>query len=104
VMWDHVSVLRSRSGLENALEKILALRHQRPVASAAADCRLLVKLDNILTVAEMICRAALARTESRGAHYRTDFPAEDGARWLKTIEICCSDGEMLLRPVAIEGQ
>jgi fumarate reductase (CoM/CoB) subunit A len=103
VMWDNVGVLRNRAGLEDALEKILALRSQLPVASTA-DCRLLVKLDNMLTVSEMICRAALTRTESRGAHYRTDFPAEDSERWLKTIEICRSDGEMLLRPVAIEGQ
>jgi succinate dehydrogenase/fumarate reductase flavoprotein subunit len=103
VMWDGVGVLRSRAGLENALEQILALRRQRPVASAA-DYRLVVKLDDMLTVSEMICRAALTRTESRGAHYRTDFPAEDGERWLRTIEICRSDGEMLLRPVAIEGR
>jgi fumarate reductase (CoM/CoB) subunit A len=103
VMWDNVGVLRSQSSLEDALQKILALRSQLPVA-LAADCRLVVKLGNMLTVSEMICRAALTRTESRGAHYRTDFPAEDSERWLRTIEICRSDGEMLLRPVAIEGQ
>ncbi|HEY77597.1 MAG TPA: FAD-binding protein [Dehalococcoidia bacterium] len=103
VMWDNVGVLRSRAGLEDALEKIIAMRRERPMTSAA-DCRLLVKMDNMLTVSEMICRAALTRTESRGAHYRTDFPAEDGARWLKTIEIYRSEGEMLLRPVDIEGR
>ncbi len=101
VMWDGVGVLRSRPGLEGALEKVIALRRQRPMASAA-DYRLVVKLDNMLTVSEMICKAALTRTESRGAHYRTDFPAEDSEQWLKTIEIRCSDGEMVLRPVDIE--
>jgi fumarate reductase (CoM/CoB) subunit A len=103
LMWDNVGVLRSRSGLEDALEKVLALRGPRPVTSTV-DYRPIVKLDDMLTVSEMICRAALTRTESRGAHYRTDFPAEDSERWLKTIEICRSGGEMLLRPVDIEGQ
>jgi succinate dehydrogenase/fumarate reductase flavoprotein subunit len=103
LMWDNAGVLRSRAGLEDALEKILALRRPRPVASAV-DYRLFIKLDNMLTVSEMMCRAALTRTESRGAHCRTDFPAEDSARWLKTIEIYRSGGEMLLGPVDIEGR
>jgi fumarate reductase (CoM/CoB) subunit A len=98
VMWAGAGVIRSRAGLEDALEKILALRQQRLTASSG-DCRFLIKLDNMLTVSEMICRAALTREESRGAHYRADFPAEDNERWLKSIEIYGRAGEMVLRPV-----
>ncbi|HEY0385336.1 MAG TPA: hypothetical protein VGC64_04965, partial [Pyrinomonadaceae bacterium] len=36
---------------------------------------------NFLTVATLIARAAQWRTESRGAHYRTDFPARDDEHW-----------------------
>jgi succinate dehydrogenase/fumarate reductase flavoprotein subunit len=36
-------------------------------------------------LAKMTCRAALERTESRGSHFRTDYPAEDNQRWLKNI-------------------
>jgi succinate dehydrogenase/fumarate reductase flavoprotein subunit len=37
------------------------------------------------SVAKMVCRAALERTESRGAHFRSDYPAEDNRIWLKNI-------------------
>ena len=37
----------------------------------------------MITTARMIAEAALLRTESRGAHQRTDFPQTDDANWLK---------------------
>ena len=84
--------------LEAAHKEMLALREQLRTASLA-DYRQLsqtVKLANMLTVSEMVCRAALMRTESRGAHYRTDYPEEDSRRWLKAIEISCQGGDMTL--------
>jgi succinate dehydrogenase/fumarate reductase flavoprotein subunit len=45
---------------------------------------------NLSTVAELIARSALMRQESRGAHYRRDFPEKDVA-WLKNI--CCQREE-----------
>lgn len=38
---------------------------------------------NLALNALLVSRAALAREESRGGHFREDFPARDGARWLK---------------------
>ena len=38
---------------------------------------------NMLTVARIIIRAALGRTESRGAHFRSDYPHRDDIRWLR---------------------
>ncbi|MGH2366834.1 MAG: hypothetical protein ACRDI2_01430, partial [Chloroflexota bacterium] len=40
---------------------------------------------NLTEVARLIARAALLRDESRGSHYRTDFPTPDDDRWLKNI-------------------
>jgi len=51
----------------------------------------------MLTVSEMVCRAALTRTETRGAHYRADFPEEDNKNWLKSIEIFQENGEMRVK-------
>ena len=42
-------------------------------------------IENMLTVLELSARAALQRTESRGVHYREDFPFTDNDNWLKEI-------------------
>lgn len=104
-MWDKVGVIRNRQGIEDAQREIFALREQLRTISLA-DYRQLtqaIKLANMLTVSEMVCRAALTRTESRGAHYRTDYPDEDNEQWLKLIEISCQDGKMVLRVVPLTG-
>jgi L-aspartate oxidase len=43
---------------------------------------------NIHQAALLIARSALAREESRGAHYRTDFPAHNDAKFLKHSVVC----------------
>ena len=42
-----------------------------------------LELEGVLRLGEICIRGALAREESRGAHFRTDFPGRDDARWLK---------------------
>jgi succinate dehydrogenase / fumarate reductase flavoprotein subunit len=61
------------------------------------------ELQSLLDVAETIVVSALARQESRGAHYRSDFPKRDDAQWLKhTLAIRTEDGPVLQHaPVAI---
>ncbi|MBI5078965.1 succinate dehydrogenase/fumarate reductase flavoprotein subunit, partial [Candidatus Saganbacteria bacterium] len=44
-----------------------------------------LELKNMLLAARLIARAALERTESRGAHYRTDYPAPDDLNWKKHL-------------------
>ena len=103
-MWDKIGVIRDRKNLEEARREIVALREELRAVSLP-DSRQLpqaIKLANMLTVSEMVRRAALTRTESRGAHYRADYPEEDNERWLKVIEICCQSGEMTLSITPIE--
>jgi succinate dehydrogenase/fumarate reductase flavoprotein subunit len=40
---------------------------------------------NLLAASELIARSALMREDSRGAHYREDFPQTDNAQWLRNI-------------------
>jgi len=94
-MWEKVGILRDREGLETALKEILTLREQTRTIRA-------VKMANMLTVSEMVCRAALERAETRGAHYRADFPEENNEHWLKSIEIVKQNGEMCLKPVPVK--
>ncbi|HEV2114035.1 MAG TPA: hypothetical protein VGR50_07775, partial [Terriglobales bacterium] len=77
LMWKHVGIVRDGHGLQSALEALEALRHQLP----APKFRREREAHNLLTTALLIARSALARKESRGAHYRTDFPAHDDAHF-----------------------
>jgi len=60
-----------------------------------------LELDNMLLVAEMVARAALERQESRGAHFRDDYPQEDPA-WLASLWVNNQRGKIILekRPVS----
>jgi len=107
-MWDKVGVVRSKEGLVEAQKEILSLQ-ERLKRVSVKDYRQLwqaIKLANMLTVAEMVCRAALERTESRGAHYRVNYPEQNDEQWLKNIYITCENGDMTLRsmPVVTVGE
>ena len=69
-MWVGVGLVRSSEGLTRALQTIneLYARFGQPTATRAA-----IELANMIEVAWLVTRAALAREESRGAHFRTDF-------------------------------
>jgi L-aspartate oxidase len=66
-MWDKVGILRNGDFLENALTEFKAL----------ADEQIPSKARNFLNAAMLVTRAALWREESRGAHFRMDFPEAD---------------------------
>jgi succinate dehydrogenase / fumarate reductase flavoprotein subunit len=83
VMQRDVGPFRTGAGLQRALARIAELRRalpEMPVGSARAFNQQRAdwfELRNMLPVAESVARAALARTESRGAHQRDDFPTLD---------------------------
>lgn len=71
--WEHCGIIRSGPQLQRACEMLESM----PLAGAAEPTRELFELRNMHTVIWLIARCALARQESRGAHYRTDFPGKD---------------------------
>ena len=81
VMWRLVGLVRDREGLTDAVRRLDAL--DRPGLDPEAA--------NLLLVARLVARAALLRTESRGAHQRTDFPATD-PWWGCHIDVRLDDG------------
>lgn len=68
--WQYCGIARDAEGLRKALEVLGAA----PVDAEAPAARQQFEVRNIHTVLGLIARCALAREESRGAHYRTDFP------------------------------
>lgn len=97
LMWEKVGILRTEQGLEEALVGLEDLRKRTEQAKSNGDPLFnlewgeAINLVNLRLVAEMVTRSALARKESRGAHYRSDFPSSD-PQWLKRIQIA-PDGQ-----------
>lgn len=79
LMWRMVGVQRRADRLSEALTQIQA--YSRYVLPHAFDTVEGWELQNLLTISHLMCEAALARTESRGVHMRTDFPETDDANW-----------------------
>lgn len=76
-MWKHVGIVRDRSSLQHAISALEALQTELP----AANLRRTQEAHNLVTAGLLIARSALARHESRGAHYRTDYPVHDDAHF-----------------------
>jgi succinate dehydrogenase / fumarate reductase flavoprotein subunit len=85
-----VGVFRTGTDLKAALDKIQEIKRQLPGIKVKdrgriynTDLLSALEVDNLLDLAEIIVAGALARTESRGAHSRRDFPKRDDVNWLK---------------------
>ncbi len=89
-MMDHASVFRTESSLRAMQEKLKELKQRfRDVRIADAgdayntDLYEAFELGYLIELSEAIVAGALARRESRGAHFREDFPKRSDAEWLK---------------------
>jgi L-aspartate oxidase len=78
-MWEYAGVVRHRAGLEKLQQQ---LPDWETSAGAGVD-RQSIETRNLLTVGALIARSALAREESRGAHFRSDFPKHNDGSFLK---------------------
>jgi L-aspartate oxidase len=85
LMWRSVGVQRRGDRLEDALHEIQ--RYCSYVLSHDLDDLEGWELQNMLTVSLMMTTAALFRAESRGVHFRTDFPATDNPQWRKHLAL-----------------
>jgi L-aspartate oxidase len=98
-MWAELLVEKDAHTLHDALQYVFDDRER-----LAKGIRIVEPMDrvlafehrNLLDVAEAIIRAAEMRTESRGSHYRSDYPERDDAHWLTNIFITRKRGELSL--------
>jgi succinate dehydrogenase/fumarate reductase flavoprotein subunit len=93
-MWERGGIIRSADGLNEALDRIEELQSLSKKCRAENPVQLMRRLDlhNMLLVSKMVCKAALCRAESRGAHYRSDCPEEKNPEWQKNILIRKEEG------------
>ncbi|MGN6547807.1 MAG: L-aspartate oxidase [Aureliella sp.] len=89
LMWRLVGVQRRADRLEEALSAIQA--YSRYVLPYSFQSKAGWELQNMITVAQLMTQAALARTESRGVHLRVDFPKLDEERWHRHLQFIRRD-------------
>jgi succinate dehydrogenase/fumarate reductase flavoprotein subunit len=94
-----ISFIKHGERLQAALTIVEFLRDQlvpKLLAKDAHEVRLAHETKNMVLNAEMILRASIFRTESRGAHYREDYPRRDDPAWLAWVKIKEEQGRMKL--------
>ena len=110
LMTEHVTVTRVNKNLQVAHAKIQTLQDRYKKINLSDRTRwsnqtlnFVRELENMLVLARVITLGALARNESRGAHYKPEFPDRDDANWLKTTRakwVNC-DVQLTYEPVDI---
>lgn len=98
IMWDGVGVLRTANGISSALTQIDSVRESLMNTTVTADNLAFnltwhdwLNLQSLCDISEVIGKAALARENSRGAHFREDFP-DAGALESSYFTVARSDG------------
>ncbi|MBA7572535.1 Succinate dehydrogenase flavoprotein subunit [subsurface metagenome] len=82
LMWDKLGIIRNSSDLKKAQQKISEWKFLfKSELKTTKD----FELANLIILADLIANSALQREESRGAHYREDFPDRDDINWKKHI-------------------
>ncbi|MDX2074451.1 MAG: FAD-dependent oxidoreductase [Alphaproteobacteria bacterium] len=95
IMQAHATIFRREDILKTGLSSLQELWRQWQVERRVSDTSLLwnnelveaLEVDNLLRQSLCVMASALARTESRGAHYREDFPASNDAQWKHHSEV-----------------
>ena len=108
-MWDHAGIVRTAGGLGRALDDLSGLRQSlsgigiregdRSFNLTWHDC---LNLYNLLDVSEVIARAGLAREDSRGAHFREDYPQTGGLEKTAYTRITGGNGALEMEMVPVD--
>ena len=106
VMQEDFGVFRTGDVMANGLLRLKALRDRLANANLADKSAVFntervtaLELDNLMATAYATAQSAIARTESRGAHSREDYPKRDDAKWIKHT-LYFEDGDLIdYRPV-----
>ncbi|MFC4248328.1 FAD-binding protein [Natribaculum luteum] len=107
-MWEHVGVVRTEEKLIEGIDEIRRVRERLDEVSVSGSCQYNLEwneymdVENLSLAAEMVARSALYRTESRGAHYREDYPTRNDDRWLANVYVQRAEDGMHIWDEAVE--
>ncbi|MBO6559769.1 MAG: FAD-binding protein [Nisaea sp.] len=109
LMWDKVGILRDRAGLSEAMTGLGDLRaelHEAGLADGDRSFNLTwhdwMNLESQIDISAVIASAALAREDSRGAHYREDFPETGSLEETRFTRVTQSEAGLALEMVPVE--
>lgn len=99
LLWEHAGVIRHEGGLKSGLSRWQELAEEFSRCGAGSHPHLWWETHNKLAVSRLVLQAARLRTESRGAHFRSDYPATDDQNWRGSLRVVRQEasGEPLFR-------
>lgn len=107
LMWDNVSIVRNEFKLRHALKRLMKMREElkdldvKNVKQYNESLITALEVTNMVDICILIVKSAILRRESRGAHYREDFPQSDDT-WKKSIVMGKNRVKFLKREYDIE--
>jgi len=108
LMWERAGVVRRQADLMTAAEALDELAERASQTAVPGPAELnptwqeAIDLENQIVAARCLVASALAREESRGAHFRADFPNADDANWLRSVRLRAgADGRPVLHTVPV---
>jgi len=108
-MWDDVGIIRTQAGLERGRATVAALTEELEHVGLPDTDRAFnltwhdwLNLDSLLKISRVIAEASLARNDSRGAHFREDFPETGDLETTAFTRIVAKDGDLSLDMVPVD--
>ncbi len=103
--WENLMTVRSKESLTQLLQEVERIRNDlvpRLYIENTSELVEALELENLLKVGEIMANVALMRTESRGSHYREDFPNRDDTNWLQSIIVKKTAAKMRLSTLKLD--
>ena len=104
-MWQTLGIVRTGDEMKRGLAEVQSIEERLSCAEPAGPRSLMLhaQMASSLLVARTCLSAALMREESRGAHYRTDFPAQDDAHWKCSLRVRLAGAALRIRRLEVEA-